>query len=153
MDNRTIGPFDRMTRFGIVALGVCVFFGIIAGCSDPMSEEDKKALVKTVVDGYLPPGEYQVFWDGTNKDRQQVSAGTYWARLTSRNFTLQITMTALEGGRQGVSNDSSWFSPGDQPADQLLQNHPNPFAIREGTNIPFTLRDSATVQLIVRNKP
>lgn len=128
-----------------------IFLLILFGCSNPLSEEEEKAVVKTLVSGTLPLGEYVVFWDGTDEKNQSVPPGTYYARLYSRNFTHQIEMTALEGGK-GISNDSSYSNPGIQLITQLKQNHPNPFYIKDGTNIPFTLSEEVSVQLTIRNK-
>jgi hypothetical protein len=120
-------------------------------CSDPLSEEEKAAIVTTIVSGPFESGEYVIFWDGTNDQGGTVRAGTYYARLWSRDFTHQIQMTALEGGKTGV-NDSSFVAPGFQPITKLLQNHPEPFPIRSGTNIPFTLASSASIELTIRNR-
>lgn len=130
-----------------------LFFLIVLmlGCSDPLSEEEKKAVVTTLFTGFLESGEYSFFWNGKNEAGENAQAGTYYARLYSLNFTHQIEMSAWEGG-SGVSNDSSYIAPGFQPITHLLQNHPNPFLIRSGTNIPFTLSTSVTVELTIRNQ-
>ena len=126
-------------------------FLLLVGCKNPISEEEQNAIVNTLVSGTLSAGEYVLFWDGTNARGQTVSPGTYYARLYATAFTYQIEMTALEGGT-GTSNDSSYASPGLQPLTQLGQNHPNPFPIQDGTNIPFTLSQATAVQLTIRNR-
>ena len=41
------------------------------------------ARVRTLVDGRIqPPGEYQISWDGTDRNRVPVSSGIYFYRLT-----------------------------------------------------------------------
>ncbi len=137
----------RKTLSGLVLLSVLL---IHIACSDPLSEEDKKAVVSTLVQGSLNAGEYAVFWDGTDDAGKFLTPGTYYARFSSRDFVFQIDMTALEGGT--VSNDSSYFIPGNPPLNSLGQNHPDPFRIKSGTNIPFTLRESIAVELTIRNK-
>jgi hypothetical protein len=124
---------------------------VILGCSNPLSEQDKKAIVKTLISEYCPAGEYVVFWDGTNDKNQRMPAGTYYARFLTQEFTFFIKMTALEGGT-GVSNDSSLYIDTYQPITNLEQNDPEPFYIKDGTNIPFKLSYPATVELTVRTK-
>ena len=122
-------------------------------CSDPLSE-DEDAVIRTLVQGILPSGEYVWFWDGTDDSGAFVPAGTYYARLYSRDFTYQIEMTALEGG-SGESNDMHLYNEGVQPLTKLEQNRPNPFRIRDGTNIPFFIDEitaSVPVQLTVRSR-
>ena len=126
-------------------------FLFFMGCSDPLSREEEGVLVKTLYDGPLAAGRYVVFWDGTGDDQKFVQAGTYYARLYSRDFTFQIEMTAQDGGT-GVPNDSSLSDPGYQPLPGLEQNRPNPFKIRNGTNLPFTLDNTYTIRLTVRNR-
>jgi len=99
----------------------------------------------------MEQGSYVVFWNGKNEKNEYVTPGTYYARLYSRNFTHQEEMTALEGGT-GVSNDSSYYSKEIQLITLLKEITPNPFKIQDGTNIPFTLDESQTIQLTIRDK-
>jgi hypothetical protein len=135
-------------------LSCLLWFLLIIGCRQPLSEQEKEAIVKTLVQQPLPSGEYVLFWDGTDEKDQFVPAGTYYARLYSRDFTYQIEMTALAGGT-GVSNDSTVYNGVIQPLTKLEQNRPNPFYIQDGTNIPFTIDEqtaNTTVQLTIRNR-
>ncbi|MFH1942202.1 MAG: hypothetical protein ABIL68_08850 [bacterium] len=141
-------------RFNRLLLSCLLWFLIIIGCRQPLSEQEKDAIVKTLVEGILPSGEYILFWDGTDENDQFVPVGTYYARLYSRDFTYQIEMTAKEGGT-GVSNRDELINEGLQPLTKLEQNRPNPFNIQDGTNIPFTIDDqtaNTTVQLTIRNR-
>ncbi len=124
---------------------------LLSGCSDPLSS-DEDAVVKTLLDGPLEGGRYVLFWDGTDDTGHSVQPGTYYARLFSRDFTFQVQMTALAGGGTGVSNDSSMWDPGYQPLPGLEQNTPNPFKIKDGTNLPFTLDAAYSIRLTVRNR-
>jgi len=134
----------------IVLFSLCLI-SFIFGCSDHVSEEDKEAIIKTLVSGAFNSGEYVIFWDGTNDKNVTMGAGTYYVRLYSQTFTHQIEITALAGGAVAV-NDSSYFFEGYQPLTQILPNYPDPFQIRSGTNIPFTLNTPATIELTVRDK-
>jgi len=39
--------------------------------------------VRTLADGFRPPGQYRVVWDGTNEAGYSVASGTYFYRITS----------------------------------------------------------------------
>jgi len=39
------------------------------------------AVVKTLVERHLPPGQYTFFWDGNNQQGQEAAAGIYFYRL------------------------------------------------------------------------
>jgi len=39
------------------------------------------SLVRTLVDGELPPGAHAIVWDGLDAARQRVATGTYFYRL------------------------------------------------------------------------
>ena len=133
-------------------ISLLLLWGILVpGCSDPLSEQEEEVTVKTIYSGPLEEGRYVFFWDGTDDKNQYVSGGTYYARLYSRDFTFQITMTAQTGGT-GALNDSSLADPGHQPLPRLDQNTPNPFKIRDGTNIPFSIDDNYSIRLTIRNK-
>ena len=128
-----------------------LFIFLPLGCSDPLSEQEEEFTVKTLFNGPLAEGRYVFFWDGTDDNNKYVSGGTYYARLYSRDFTFQITLTAQDGGTS-VSNDSSLADPGYQPLPQLDQNVPNPFKIRNGTNLPFSIDADYSIRLTIRNK-
>ncbi len=44
-------------------------------------------LVRTLIDGYQPPGRYRVRWDGRDAKGNKLSAGVYFAKLESDGFT------------------------------------------------------------------
>ncbi|MEM6345385.1 MAG: FlgD immunoglobulin-like domain containing protein, partial [Bacteroidota bacterium] len=48
-------------------------------------------VIKTFV-GVYPQGKHQIRWDGTNESGMQVSAGVYYARMTSADFNGTIQM-------------------------------------------------------------
>ena len=122
---------------------------IFIRCSDPVSG-DNTELVKTIVQGYHPAGLYVYFWDGTDRKGNFVSEGTYIARLYAKDFTFEVEMTAL-AGTSGTSNDSTAFPDFTyQPLNELRQNRPNPFKIKDGTNLLFTLSEDYAVELTVR---
>jgi len=147
MMNSTLTLSMKRTLF------LCVLFTILCAprCSDPLSEQEKDVTVKTLFNGPLVEGRYVFFWDGTDDGNKFVSGGTYYARLYSRDFTFQITLTAQEGGT-GALNDSSLSDPRYQPLPQLDQNTPNPFKIKDGTNIPFSIDGDYSIRLTIRDK-
>ena len=118
-------------------------------CSDPSSSDDKY-IVKTLIDEYWGQGQYVEFWDGTDDKNKPLPAGTYYVRLWTRNYSNQITIEAQDGLFR-TSNDSTVFFPTATFITLLEQNHPDPFRIREGTNIPFQLAESGTIELTIRN--
>jgi hypothetical protein len=118
-------------------------------CSNPASN-DEKNVIKILIDEPLPVGRYVVFWDGTDSNNKPLSAGNYKARLDTHSYVFEIDLTALDG-TANASNDSSQIPillP--QLVTLLDQNHPNPFRIRDGTNIPFSISEYSPVRLTIR---
>ena len=54
------------------------------------------ALVKTVVDGILPPGRYTRVWDGTNNRGNTVGSGVYFYQLKEKRFVSTKKMMLLK---------------------------------------------------------
>ncbi len=107
--------------------------------------------MRTLVDAPLDPGEYIVFWDGKNSQKQTLPSGTYICRFLAAEATYEIEMSGKQGGK-GVSADSSAYFPSNPLHFSLEQNFPNPFFMSNGTNIPFTLPYSAHIQLTIHKK-
>ncbi len=134
------------THLILIALIASTFF---IKCSDPVSG-DETEHVKTVIQGYHPAGLYVYFWDGTDQKGNFVSEGNYIARLYAKDFTFEVEMEALAGS-SGTSNDSTAFPDFTyQPLNELKQNRPNPFQIKDGTNLLFTLSESYAIELTIR---
>jgi predicted outer membrane repeat protein len=53
----------------------------------------KGAFVRTLVNEELEQGSYPVTWDATDENGQEVSSGTYIAKMTAADFTASIKMT------------------------------------------------------------
>jgi hypothetical protein len=54
-------------------------------------------LVKTLKDEWLPPGVYQVSWDGRDRNGRAVSSGAYFAMIsTDRGYRDRIRMVLLK---------------------------------------------------------
>lgn len=124
-------------------------------CSDPLSEEQQESLVRTLVEGQLGPGHYSIFWDGRNDQDKRLSAGTYICNFHARDYGSQVTMTALEGGSDdpAESNDSTVIAaPPDPVLFTLFQNSPDPFYIKEGTNIVFAIPHEAAVLITLHKE-
>ena len=140
----------------IIGLTLFIFILImITYCSDPMSEEEARAIVKTIIPGWpLDYGEHTIFWDGTDDNNKLLPAGTYYARLRSNDFTDQVEMTAIDGSK-GAYNDSTNYLRIQQFITYMEQNRPNPFHIKDGTNIRFLISiydAEKTFELTIRNK-
>ena len=103
-----------------------------------------------MIDEYWGEGEFTIFWDGTDDKNKPLSAGIYYVRLWTRTFSHQIEITALHGAFT-TSNDSTEFFTTPTFITELLQNHPEPFKISEGTNIAFKMSESTQLQLTIRN--
>lgn len=141
-----------MKRYFIAALAFLAAVGPFVRCSDPLSADE--GVVRELFRGLLPMGRYSVFWDGTDDGGNLLSAGTYYVRLESRDFTYQIEMTATAGGT-GEDNSDSYYVDEHQGLTNLAQNVPNPFQIEDGTNIRFTIdqaTESVTVILTIRDR-
>ena len=96
----------------------------------------------------LAEGEYSVFWDGTDDQGNRVDPGKYVAILYSRNFTYVDTMTVLNG-TSGKLNRNEDYNPVTVLIDELEGNTPDPFHVKDGTNIVFRLRIDMSVRLTV----
>ena len=137
-------------RFAFPAFIWCVLILLLGSC-DWFTDDDADAVEKTLIHAYLEMGEYILFWNGTNDKNEILGSGSYFVRLFSDAFSDQIEMTALEGGGN-ASNDSTFINLGYQSITELLQNHPNPFKIKDGTNIHFKLAEATTIQITIRNR-
>ncbi|NQT25744.1 hypothetical protein HQ585_10335 [candidate division KSB1 bacterium] len=135
-----------------------IIFGVLfisLHCSDPLSEEQKETLVRTLVEGQVGTGNYSIFWDGRDDQDKLVSAGTYICNFHSRDYGNQVTMTALAGGSDepGDYNDSTVYAaPPDPVLYTLDQNSPNPFYIKEGTNIVFSIPFQSAVLITIHKE-
>ncbi|HDQ44828.1 MAG TPA: hypothetical protein ENN17_04905 [bacterium] len=134
-------------------------FGMLAvlffSCSDPLSDRDKRTLVRTLIEGSIDPGKYVIFWDGRDKQREWVAPGEYVCKFWTRDYGQQIEMKALAGDpdRPPRLNDSTLVAMPPVPLHFLLEkNRPDPFHVNEGTNIPFDIPYRAAVRLTIHRK-
>lgn len=124
-------------------------------CDDPLSEEQKETLVRTLVQGPVQRGNYSIFWDGRNDADKRLSEGTYICNFYTQDYGHQVTMTALAGGSTNAaeSNDSTEYSEVPLPLHyELDQNSPNPFYINEGTNILFSIPENSSIQITIHKQ-
>ena len=54
------------------------------------------AVVKTLVEQNMVPGNHQVQWDGTNNSGENVASGHYIVKMNANDYTSQIKMTLLK---------------------------------------------------------
>jgi|GEM_PF-1869747 hypothetical protein len=142
-----------LLRSGILAAGLAVFLAL--RCGDPLSESDKATLVRTLVDGPVEAGEYSLFWDGRDNRDSLLAAGIYSCQFTTRDFGDRIDMTALEGGTGSKKdlNDSTVIAALPVPNTfSRIENRPEPFKIRNGTNIVFSIPYQTTLLLTIHRK-
>jgi hypothetical protein len=142
-------PVKAGTILKWVLLGCMVV--LLFGNCDWFSSDEQDAVVKTLLKGYWPMGEFIIFWNGKNDKNEIVSPGKYYVRLYSETFSDQKEMTAQEGGGS-ASNDSTFINEGFQSITELLQNYPNPFKVKDGTNIHFTLSQAMSIELTIRDR-
>ena len=109
---------------------------VALSCENPLKEEKKKEEVLRFIDDYFESGRYTQFWDGKNNKKEWISPGKYIYVMEARDFSDQYFMTAESGGT-GKLKDSTSFEPGAWYTFELWQNSPEPFKIRDGTNIRF----------------
>ncbi len=130
-----------------------VFFFLFFSCSDPVSQTEKEATVKTLVEGTLLAGTHILFWDGTDKNEQFVSEGTYYVLLYTQALTYpEYRITALAGGT-GKTNESPIKYIDNMPAITGIEYaDPDTFHIEDGTNIRFTLDEDTGIRLTIRNR-
>jgi peptidyl-prolyl cis-trans isomerase A (cyclophilin A) len=58
-----------------------------SGKTDLIIYDLKGQLVKTLISELLDPGRYNLIWDGTSENGNQVSSGVYFYQLKTGNFT------------------------------------------------------------------
>jgi len=127
---------------------------LIVSCADPLSNDDGH-VIRTLLEGTTPQGSYVIFWDGMDENDAYAPPGTYYAHLYASEFDFVVELNAIAGGEYGT-NDNSVYNEGDLSAtiNILEDNFPDPFRIRDGTNLPIQLRETRAVRLTIRdNRP
>jgi hypothetical protein len=139
----------KINRILYIALPFFLFFN----CSNPVSEDEKEATVKTIIEGTLLAGTHILFWDGTDKNNKYVSAGTYYVLLYTQALTYpEYRITALPGGT-GKTNESPIKYIDNMPATTGIEYaDPDTFHVEDGTNIHFTLDEDTPIRLTIRNR-
>ena len=56
----------------------------------------KGGLVRTLAQGYIQPGSYQLVWDGADRQGQTVAAGTYILVLSRGGEQLSRSMLLIK---------------------------------------------------------
>jgi len=142
---------NRWRRIVPVLLA-CLWAGLfVSGCGKSIFEKGKEGALRTLVDTRLEQGRYVVFWNGKDDQGQILPAGSYRIRMLAEEYDAELDMTGLDGGKES-SADSSAYIPGNPFHFSLEQNFPNPFTMKNGTNIPFAVPYATHVQLTIRNK-
>lgn len=133
----------------IVLFVILLFF---LSCSDPLSEEDKETLVRTLIEGSIEAGQYVIFWNGKDEKKNLLSGGQYLCKFYTRDYGDELEMTALpvDSTRKVAYNDSTIIAAPPTPLHfELAKVSPNPFYINEGVNIAFDVPYRASILLTI----
>lgn len=129
---------------------------VLSTCSNPVSDEKKGPLVRTLWDSGLQTGRHIFYWDGRDNAGKTVAAGTYRCWMESESDREAIDMTAVDGTK-GKPADSTgtgighWYM-NTSPLHYLLeQNFPEPFYAKDGTNISLEIPEPAYVKLTIHS--
>lgn len=132
---------------------IVIIIGFSFECSNPVSEKEKEATVKTIVEGTLLPGTHIRFWDGTDNNNKTVSAGNYFVMLYTQELTYPLyRITALAGGTGNSNESQTKYIDNSPPITGIEKADPDTFYVEDGTNIHFTLAEETGVRLTIRNK-
>jgi hypothetical protein len=129
----------------------------LSTCTNPVADEKKGPLVRTIWDSGLQPGRHMFYWDGKDDAGKTVAAGTYVCYMDSEKDIESIEMTAVDGTK-GKPADSTgtvsrhWYMPTNYPHYLLEQNFPNPFYTKDGTNISLEIPEPAYIKLTIHSK-
>ena len=144
-----------MNTFYVKAFVLLIIVRLGLSCSDPLSEEDKDTLVRTLIEGSIDPGKYVIFWNGKDKNKNLLGGGNYICKFYTRDYGDEIELTALpvDSSRRIVYNDSTLIAMPPIPLHFVLeQNRPDPFYINEGTNIIFDVPYRASILLTIHRE-
>jgi hypothetical protein len=85
---------NRPNPFNPIAGATTINFSVAKRSAVRIDVFDLKgAFVRTLVNEELEPNTYPVTWDGMDENGQEVSSGTYIAKMTAADFTSSIKMT------------------------------------------------------------
>ena len=132
--------------FIISSLLIVSLIAVMTACENPFKVEKKKEEIKRLVDDYFANGRYTVFWNGKDNKGKWISAGKYIYVMEAGDFVDQFIMTAQEGG-SGKNIDSTEAIIGGIYFFDLEQNSPEPFKIKDGTNIRFQIPSSNPIRV------
>ena len=127
---------------------------LLSTCDDPVSDEKKGPLIRTICESRLQPGRHMFYWDGKDDAKKTVAAGTYICWMDAEKDIQSIEMTAVDGTK-GKPADSTGTGIGywylnTNPLHYLLeQNFPDPFYAKDGTNISLEIPEPAYVKLTI----
>ena len=120
---------------------------MLSGCKDPLGDDKKKPLVRTLLNESLPQsGKYIVYWNGKDDNGEYITPGKYIIILEVRDLQDTDFVTAVGGGKPGENNEGNVI-PGFYINSRLEPPYPNPFEILSGVNIPFIVHEAGGVKL------
>jgi hypothetical protein len=131
----------------------------LSTCSNPVADEKKGPLIRTLCDSRLQPGRHMFYWNGKDDAGKTVAAGVYRCWMDSENDREAIDMTAVDGtkGRPADSTHTGGIGyryMNTNPLHYLLeQNFPEPFYAKDGTNITLEIPyETAYIKLTIHSK-
>jgi hypothetical protein len=150
------GQGPRRSGIGILSVAAFIACMVLSTCSNPVADQKKGPLVRTIVESALQPGRYIYFWNGTDNAKKPVAAGVYVCFMEAENDIESIEMTATTGTK-GKSADSTgngyYLYLATNPFHYLLEkNIPEPFCAKDGTNIYFEIPEPAYIKLTIHSK-
>ncbi len=122
---------------------------LLLSCSNPFKEETKKPLIREEYFYSAPQGRYVYYWDGKDRKGNYITPGKYIVLLEVYTFQDQDFVIAEEGGKEGQEDPGIYYYAEFWNKDELGEIKPNPFKIKSGCTITFTLKGGQTARLAI----
>ena len=141
-----------MKRLYTISTILVSLFLLTSRCSNPATP-NKETLVRKLITAPFNPGEYSIFWNGKDDDKNYVSPGKYYCDLYETTTGDTIHMTVLEGGEipEYQSEIPEYIGPRSASVVLLFDNSPDPFHVKQGTYIHFNIAYATSIRLTIHS--